>query len=219
MAALQKVSIGMISQASRNGPSRRKLLHITALGLISERLASVFSGRTSAHAAEDTAGKLLIAYFSRTGNTREVANLIRQRIGGDIIEVKTLRSYPDQYRATTEQAKREQEANYRPEITPEIKNIDQYNAVLIGYPNWWGTMPMALFTFLEKYDFANKALIPFCTHEGSRLGRSVSDIQAVCPHSTVLKGLALRGGDSGYVKTESAHREVAEWLLGLGVGA
>jgi flavodoxin len=93
--------------------------------------------------------------------------------------------------------------------------MDSYDVVFIGYPIWWGTLPMALFTFLEKYNFGSKTLIPFCTHEGSRLGRSETDIKALCSNSTVLEGLALRGGDSGNVKTESARREVAEWLRKL----
>jgi flavodoxin len=90
--------------------------------------------------------------------------------------------------------------------------MDSYDVVFVGYPNWWGTLPMVLFTFLERYRFDGKTLIPFCTHEGSGLGRSVDDIKALCPNSTVLEGLALRGGNSGYVETEPARRAIAEWL-------
>jgi hypothetical protein len=89
--------------------------------------------------------------------------------------------------------------------------------IFIGYPNWWGTLPMAFFTFLEKHAFAHKTLIPFCTDEGSRLGRSMTDLRTLSPNSTVLEGLALRGDSSGYVKTETAREDVATWLRRVGM--
>jgi hypothetical protein len=112
----------------------------------------------------------------------------------------------------TEQAKWELETNLA--SATDVKNMDlRYG--FIGYPIWWSTQPMAFFTFMEKHQLDGKTLIPFCTHEGSHLGRSVTDIKALCPSSTVLEGLALRGGSSGYVKTESARRDLAEWLSTL----
>jgi flavodoxin len=190
--------------------SRRKLLKVTAAGLIGGLAAPMLSVRSFAE--EKRTRNVLIAYFSRTGNTREVANQVHQRVGGDIIEIRTSLPYPEEYRATTEQAKREQETNFRPQLASRIDNMDSYDVVFVGYPNWWGTLPMVLFTFLERYRFDGKTLIPFCTHEGSGLGRSVDDIKALCPNSTVLEGLALRGGNSGYVETEPARRAIAEWL-------
>ncbi|PKU24873.1 flavodoxin [Telmatospirillum siberiense] len=201
------------------GPSRRKLLQVTAAGVLAGVATSNLPGRSSAFAAEKRTGKTLVAYFSRTGNTRDVANQIHQSIGGDIVEILTTHSYPSDYRATTEQAKREQESNFRPQLTTEIQNIDAYDIVFVGYPNWWSTLPMAFFSFFEKYNFDNNMLIPFCTHEGSYLGRSVSDMKALCPNSTIREGLALRGGNSGYAKTDAAHREIAEWLHKLKIAA
>jgi len=201
------------------GPSRRRLLKITAAGVMAGVATPVRPGSSSAFAAEKTTGKTLVAYFSRTGNTRDVANQIHQSISGDIVEIRTAHSYPSDYRATTEQAKREQDSKFRPQLTPEIQNIDAYDIVFIGYPNWWSTLPMAFFSFFEKYNFDNKTLIPFCTHEGGYLGRSVSDMKALCPNSTILEGLALRGGNSGYAKTDAAHREIAEWLRKLKIEA
>ena len=116
-------------------PSRRNLLKRTALGLIGGLAAPILAGQASSFAEEKKSGNVLIVYFSRTGNTREVANQIHQLLGGDIIEIKTLHPYPEEYRATTEQAKQEQETNFRPQIITETKNMDSYGRVFMGYPN------------------------------------------------------------------------------------
>jgi flavodoxin len=107
-----------------------------------------------------------------------------------------------------DQAKREQQANLRPELTGQVQNMDSYDVIFIGYPNWWGTMPMPVFTFLAEHDFAGKTIVPFCTHEGSRMGRSVKDIAAACPGAIVLEGVAIRG-------SEVQNARVAETVLGL----
>ncbi len=156
--------------------------------------------------------KLLIAYFSKTGNTREIANQIHANVGGDMFEIKTVDPYPADYNATTEQAKREQETNYRPKLTATVPNMASYNVIFLGYPNWWGTMPMALFTFLEGYNFSGKTIVPFCTHEGSRLGRSVSDLRQLCPQANILDGLAVRGSS-----VKNAQNDVATWLRQIGM--
>jgi flavodoxin len=156
--------------------------------------------------------KILIAYFSRSGNTREIANQIQENVGGDLFEIVTVDPYPADYNGTVDQAKREQENNYRPKLTAEVKNMDSYDVVFVGYPNWWGTMPMAVFTFLEGYNFSGKTIIPFSTHEGSRLGRSVNDIRELCPQATILDGLAIRGSDA-----KNARNDVAAWLRKLGM--
>lgn len=199
-------------------PSRRDFLR-TAAGLAAGVSVTMLAGQPSAHAADRKPGKVLIAYYSRTGTTREVANQIQQRAGGDLFELKTVHSYPKEYRPTTHQAKREQQENFRPQLTAEVQNINAYDTVFIGFPNWWGSMPMAFFTFLERYSLAGKTVIPFCTHEGSSLGGSVGDIRTLCPKSTILQGLALRGGGVSNVQTESARRDVAEWLKKIGVTA
>jgi flavodoxin len=155
--------------------------------------------------------KILIAYFSWSGNTREIANQIHERAGGDIFEIKSVNSYPADYNACTEQAKQEQEKNARPALATEVQNFASYEVVFIGYPNWWGTLPMPLFTFFEKYNFGGKTIIPFCTHEGSRLGRSVPDIKRLCPDAAVEAGLDVRGG-----RVKSAQSDVAAWLNKLG---
>ncbi|WP_316859582.1 flavodoxin [uncultured Cohaesibacter sp.] len=163
--------------------------------------------------------KILVTYYSRTGNTRAVAEQVRKLTGADIFELKTTHSYPAEYRATTDQAKREQQENFRPTLTGTVSNMADYDVIFVGYPNWWATMPMAFFTFLESYDFAGKTIVPFCTHEGSRLGRSVEDLETLCPDATILSGLALRGASDGRIVTTSADAQnaVSDWIAELGI--
>jgi len=156
--------------------------------------------------------KALVAYFSRTGNTREIASQIHEKVGGDMFEIMTANPYPRDYDECVKQAKQELGKGYRPELKTTVKDIESYDVVFIGYPNWWGTIPMALATFLSKYDLSGKTIVPFCTHGGSRLGRSVTDIAKFCPHSTVLEGLAIWGSD-----VKNARNEVSGWLHKLGL--
>ena len=148
-----------------------------------------------------------MAYFSHTGNTREIANQIHKNIGGDIFEIVTVDPYPDDYGAVKDKAQQELIEGYRPELATKVENMESYDVVFVGYPIWFDTMPMAFASFLSEYDFSGKTIVPFCTHEGSRLGRSVEDITELCPQSTILEGLAIRGGD-----VKNAHNEVSEWL-------
>jgi flavodoxin len=91
-------------------------------------------------------------------------------------------------------------------------SIDDYGVIILGYSNWWGTMPMPVFTFLEKYDFTDKIILPLCTHEGSGMGRSESDIKKLCPNSKVLKGLAIRGGN-----VNDSEKDIADWLKNINI--
>jgi len=155
---------------------------------------------------------VLVAYFSHSGNTRQIANQVHESIGGDIFEIQTVDPYPSDYDKVVEIAKQEQKSAYRPAIKTKVESMDSYSTVFIGYPNWWGTIPMAVFTFLEGNDFSGKTIVPFCTHEGSLLGGSVTDIAKLCPQSTLLKGLAVRGKD-----VKKAQNKVSEWLRDIGM--
>jgi flavodoxin len=157
-------------------------------------------------------GKTLVIFFSHSGNTRFLAEMIHQQVGGDLVELKTVHPYPEAYDLVVDQAKREQQDNTRPQLATKVQNMESYSTLFIGYPNWWGTMPMALFTFFEEYNLSGKTIIPFCTHEGSNLGRSVSDMKKLAPRATILDGLAIRGRS---VKNQSARTELADWLAHL----
>lgn len=165
--------------------------------------------------------KCLVAYYSRkgqnyvngsivnlqTGNTEVVAKMIHKITGGEIFHIETVKAYPEEYTKTTDVAKDELRASARPELTGHVDNIDAYDVIFLGYPNWWGTMPMPVFTFLETYDFSGKTIVPFCTHEGSGSGRSEQDIKNLCPEAAVLKGISVRGGS-----VNSADGQVSDWI-------
>lgn len=156
--------------------------------------------------------KILVAYFSHSGNTKVIADDIHKSVGGEIFEIKTAVPYPEDYNEVVDKAKEEQDADYRPELQSKVEDMNSYDTVFIGYPDWWGTMPMAVFTFLEQYDLAGKTIIPFCTHEGSGLGRSEDDIKKLCPNSNILEGLAVQG------KTvNDAADDVEAWLKKINI--
>lgn len=165
--------------------------------------------------------KCLIAYFSRkgqnyvngsivnllVGNTEVAAKIAQEVTGGDLFEISAVKTYPVDYTETTEVAQDEKRNNERPELAAHVDNIEEYDVIILGYPNWWGTMPMAVFTFLEEYDFAGKTILPFCTHEGSGMGGSERDIKRICPSAKVEKGIAIHGGS-----VKSAAGTIKSWL-------
>lgn len=164
--------------------------------------------------------RILIVYYSRKGenywggsikklakgNTEIVAETIAEAVGGDLFEVDTVKPYSEDYHTCTEEAKRELNANARPELKKYMDSLDGYDTIFVGYPNWWGTMPMAMFTFLEKYDLGGKKIVPFCTNEGSGMGRSETDLKKICTGASVEKGLAVQG-----CTAEKSGKKVSEW--------
>lgn len=158
--------------------------------------------------------KVLVLFFSHSGNTRSQAEMIHDQVGGDLVEIKTTLPYPQDYDTVVDQAKRQQQQNFRPQLATHIDNLDTFSTIFIGYPNWWGTMPMALFTFFESHNLSGKKLIPFCSHEGSSLGRSVVDMQKLAPGATILEGLAIRGRS---VDGRTTRTDIADWLAKLHV--
>lgn len=165
--------------------------------------------------------KVLIAYYSRKGanyvngsivdipigNTEIAAKMIQEIVGGDIFEIDTVNPYPKEYTATTEMAQRELRSGLRPEIKGTVPTMESYEVVFLGYPNWWGTMPMAVYTFLEAYDFSGKTIFPFCTHEGSGMGSSERDLARVCPNTAVEKGLSIQGS-----RVKDSKNNIISWL-------
>ncbi len=155
--------------------------------------------------------KNLTVYFSVSGNTERVANAIHDVAGGDIVKINPVNSYPvDDYhnQEFTDLAQREKNENARPEIQDMNINMDEYDTVFIGYPIWWGAMPMAVYTFFDKYDLSGKTVAPFNTHEGSGAGDSHSEIARLEPNANVVDGLTVRGGDT----TNDLNDTVKSWL-------
>ena len=148
---------------------------------------ALFSALTfSAHsaAAEETPAtgntKILIAYYSYSGNTKEVAEAIQKITGGDLFEIKTEGSYPEEYNAMVQQAKKEINDNFRPKLTTSVADIAKYDTIFIGSPNWWGTITPQVSSFLAEYDLSGKNIIPFITHGSGGLQNTVTDLTAQC---------------------------------------
>lgn len=151
--------------------------------------------------------KILIAYFSRKGqnyfsggirnltrgNTEIAAEYIKNAVGGVLLEIETVESYSEDYEECTKQAKREKNGNARPKLKHLPESVAEFDTVFLCYPNWWGTMPMPVFSFLESFDFKGKKIVPLCTHEGSMMGYSEQDIFRTCKAATVMKGLPVQG--------------------------
>lgn len=181
---------------------------------VTAMISMCFGGNLYAQTSKPPATKdpkVLVAYFSWSGNTRTVAEQLHSIVGGDIFEIKTVQAYPTGYDATVDQARKEQDSQARPALTAKVEGMESYDLIFLGYPNWWATMPMALFTFLEQYDLSGKTIIPFCTHEGSGLGRSAGDLSKLAPNSTIGNGLAIRGSRVG-----SARPELMTWVKQFG---
>ena len=151
--------------------------------------------------------KTLVAYFSRAGqnyghggivdlpkgNTEILAEAIAQDLGCDLFKIEAVEPYPEDYYATTDLAKRELRENARPAIQGPLPNMEGVNAIVLGYPNWWGTVPMPVKTFLDACDLNGVTIVSFCTNEGSGLGGSVGDLSRTYPGANVVSGLSVRG--------------------------
>ena len=168
--------------------------------------------------------KILVAFFSRTGenyavghieqgNTHIVAEMIASATGGTLFRIEPATPYPDDYRACTEVAQREKRSKSRPALVGDIA-AEEFDVIFLGYPNWWGDLPMCVYTFLEQHDWQGKVVIPFCTHEGSGLSDTENRLQATCRGASVLNGLAVRGSVA-QDELEKTRKQVMEWLKRL----
>lgn len=165
--------------------------------------------------------KSLIIYFSHNqenyvagnikvlavGSTAIMAKKIQKIIAGDLFEIQPLHEYPANYHACTSLAKKEYQQNARPKVANIVSHMEEYQNIYLGYPNWWGTMPMCVWTFLESYDLTGKHIYPFCSHEGSGLGDSIQDLQTLCPNSYIHQGLAIYGS-----QVENSEAKIKQWL-------
>ena len=150
--------------------------------------------------------KILVAYFSHSGNTRRAAEQIHNLVGGDMFEVKTVAPYPTDYQEAVEVAKKEKETNARPALSTKVDNIAGYDVIFVGYPIWWHTVPMPIYTFLEAYDLSGKTVIPFCTSYSSDIAESMDAIRSLCPNANILEGL-----------TANDASKIEPWLSKIGM--
>lgn len=168
----------------------------------------------------------LVVYFSREGNnyvsgsiinlvegnTKRVAHLIQQVTNADIFEIQPLHGYDKDYDICTQEALQEKNKQARPVLLTYVPDFKKYDVIYLGYPNWWGTCPMPIFSFLEQHILKDKVVYPFCTHEGSGLGSSIQDIQKVCPDANIQEGLAILGS-----KVVVSNKEVKRWLQNVSI--
>ena len=170
--------------------------------------------------------KTLIAFFSRAdenyfggamryvkvGNTEIVANIMKDLTGADTFKIEMKDPYSPVYMTCIDEAKEDLRTGARPELVSMPDSIDEYDTMVLAYPNYWGTMPMAVFTFLEHFDFSGKTILPLCTNEGSGMGSSERDIRRTCPGAEVKKGLAITGSAAANSKSS-----VERWLSANGL--
>ena len=163
--------------------------------------------------------KELIVYYSRNGqnyfggqvkdievgNTEKVANIISGVTGGDLYKIEQINPYSNNYRTCVKEAMEDNKNNSRPKLKYLLESIDGYDVIYLGYPNYCGTMPMAVFTFLDSFDFSNKIIYPFCTHEGSGFGHSLSDLKKYCPN--IGGGIEIVGS-----QIDENKDEIINWL-------
>ena len=161
---------------------------------------------------QSTETNSLVVYFSWSGNTESVAQEIQAQTGADIFEIIPVEPYSDDYNTVVDQAQVEQDEQVHPKINGTIENMDQYDTIYVGYPNWWGDMPMILYTFFDTYDLSGKTILPFCTSGGSGLSNTVSEIASLEPEATVLDGLHI--GDSSL---DNIPEDVETWLADSGM--
>ena len=173
--------------------------------------------------AEQTEGgsNMLVAYFSlageqygvgviEEGNTSIIAHMIAEQTGADLFEIEAVTPYPTSHSELLDVSRQEMANNARPEIAGTVDNMDDYDTIFIGYPNWWGDMPMIVYNFLESYDLSGKTIVPFCTHGGSGLSNTESMIADITG-GTMKDGFAI-SGTTAQNDRDTAQNEVMQWL-------
>lgn len=156
--------------------------------------------------------KSLIIYYSLSGNTRTVAEILHKLVGGDSMEIKTVRPYPNDFHAVVEQAREERRTNFLPPIQPCDFNPQNYDTIYLGFPIWGNTIPQPMATFLSQNNLAGKTIIPFCTHDGYGVGRAFQVVSNYCPNAKLLDGFDMLGSDA-----RNAQDLLANWLNKLGI--
>ena len=145
------------------------------------------------------------------GNMQYMAMTIQEAIGGELFRIETKEKYPLEHETLVNQAKEEQNEEVRPELATHIENVEQYDMIFLGYPNWWGDMPQPLYTFLEEYDFSGKTIIPFNSHGGSGFSNTIEEIKKLQPNATVRDdGLSISRND-----VADSEQEITDWAKGL----
>lgn len=170
------------------------------------------NARLSSDADASSSASIQVFNGEVTGNTGVMAHMIADSSGGELFSIRTAEPYPDNYNDTIDVGESEKDNNIRPELSTHIENLEQYDTVFVGFPNWWYGMPMVMYSFFEEYDFSGKTVIPFCTSGGSAFSDAIDEIKDMEPDATVLDGLHISGSS-----VNDAKDSVDEWVNGLGL--
>ena len=169
------------------------------------------------------ASKVLIVYLSRTNNTKAIAEIIHEHVGGALVALELKNPYPEDYRAIVDQVVKENESGFLPPLKTRIDSIQKYDIVFVGFPTWGMQLPPPMKSFLNKYDLSGKTIVPFNTNGGYGIGSTFETVKKLCPKSTVLEGFSTNGGverDGIYFVMEGerekqAEQEIKKWLKKL----
>lgn len=191
------------------------VLLLVGCGNISKTLKSenATSNPKSIEAESTTTGnKELVVYFSWSGNTAKVASEIQNETGADSFEIVPKQPYTEDYNTLLDIAKEEKDNKAHPEISGKIENIEDYDVIFLGFPNWWGDMPMIIYSFLDQYDLSGKTIAPFCTSGGSGFSNALSEIKILEPNANVVEGLHIEGS-----RAADSKDSISKWLQKINV--
>lgn len=173
-------------------------------------LAVIAFAGIEAQAASKQSKKILIVYYSWSGNTRAMAQQIQKYTGGDLVEITAVKPYPSDYKQCVKQAKAEVAAGFHPAIRAAVKDLASYSIVFVGTPNWWSNIAPPVASFLSSHQLAGKKVIPFVTHGGGGVANCVYDIKKLCPRAKVTDAKDIAGDD-----VRSSQAEITRWLKGI----
>jgi len=170
-------------------------------------------------------GKVLIVYLSRTNNTKALAEIIHEHVGGTLVNLELSTPYPANYQATVQQVARENETGFLPPLKTKIDSIQTYDVVFVGFPTWGMQLPPPMKSFLRQYDFSGKTIIPFNSNGGYGIGSTFDTVKQLCPNSNILEGFTIRGGSErdGQLlviqgdKAKESETTVVTWLRKINV--
>lgn len=203
----------------------KKMKNLFSITLLLAAIVGLISCSSKAEEQDTTQvshekADILIVYLSRTGNTQAVAEIIREEVGGELVELELETPYPEDYDAIVAQVDRENETGYLPPLETQIENIQDYNTIFVGFPTWDMQLPPPMKSFLNENDLSGKTVIPFNTNGGYGVGSSFQQVEERCPDCNILEGFSTKGGlerDGIYLdikgeRREEVHAEVTEWL-------
>lgn len=167
--------------------------------------------------------RVLIVYLSRTNNTKAIAQIIQEKIGGRLVALELVTPYPENYQSIVAKVAKENESGFLPSLKTKIENIEKYDLIFVGFPTWGMQLPPPLKSFLSQYDLSGKTIVPFNTNAGYGIGSSFETVKKLCANSTVLEGFSIKGGieRDGILfvmegeKEKQAREEVENWLKKL----